>query len=49
MKTPDQVRQRAAVFYSRNHRSWLAGEFKMLTINLDPPTGGRQSVMTALP
>ncbi len=39
MKTPDQVRQRAAVFYSRNHRSWLAGEFKMLTINLDPPTG----------
>ena len=39
MKTPDQVCQRAAVFYSRNHRSWLAGEFKMLTINLDPPTG----------
>ena len=39
MKTPDQVRQRAAIFYSRNHRSWLAGNFKMLTINLDPPTG----------
>lgn len=39
MKTPDQVRQRAAVFYSRNHRTWLAREFKRLTINLDPPTG----------
>ncbi|SDS73485.1 Wadjet anti-phage system protein JetD domain-containing protein [Corynebacterium timonense] len=39
MKTPREVRARAATFYSRNHRAWLGGEFTGLTINLQPPTG----------
>ena len=39
MKTCDQVRTRAATFYTRNHRAWLAGEFSPLTVNLKPPTG----------
>ena len=39
MKTCDQVRTRAATFYARNHRAWLAGDFSPLTVNLLPPTG----------
>ncbi|WNI13228.1 DUF2220 family protein [Corynebacterium sp. Z-1] len=39
MKTPEQVRARAATFYARNHRAWLDGDFSGLTINLQPPTG----------
>lgn len=39
MKTCDQVRTRAATFYTRNHRAWLADDFTPLTVNLQPPTG----------
>ncbi|STC69776.1 Wadjet anti-phage system protein JetD domain-containing protein [Corynebacterium pilosum] len=38
MKHPDDVRKRALTFYSRNHRTWLSGEFTPLSISLQPPT-----------
>ncbi|MDY5785272.1 Wadjet anti-phage system protein JetD domain-containing protein [Corynebacterium sp.] len=39
MKTPKEVRARAATYYRRNHRAWLAGGFTPLNINLQPPSG----------